>query len=83
MSRVFARVATVLFVLFVAAGLAFGASQALEGDPEDFCGDDPAELDTCPPYTGSSCDEACREAEYFGGGCLPTVFDGDCCTCLT
>jgi hypothetical protein len=43
-----------------------------------FC-DNPEQLGTCPPFTSSTCNNACILAEYpSGGSCV-----AGCCTCFT
>jgi hypothetical protein len=83
MSRLLTRVAMVVVGLLVLGGLTFGATQAFGSARQGFCGDDLGELGLCPPYTSGSCDEACIEAEFFGGDCIPYGGPGQCCACLT
>lgn len=79
MPRVVKRIAATLFALFVASALAFGGSTLLASSGGEFCGDDPGEIGTCPPYDDSSCFDDCLLIYGNPGGkChLPT----DCCIC--
>jgi hypothetical protein len=84
------RVASILFAVFVAAGLTFGATQALNVTPaaaeavemidNEFCGDDFGEYDGyCPD--NAACERKCNEEHGFGGACIITEEDGPCCIC--
>ena len=71
------RISVVLIGLFVAAGLAFGATQAFGSGMAMTCGDDPGEIGTCPPFTQSTCNEACEDMfDGNPGACL-----AGCCVC--
>lgn len=90
MSRLITRCLTGLFVLFVVTGIGFGASQAFGSTrlTDDYCGKYSGDLGCCPPYTGYTCSEACRDFGYEGGLCIridnddPESSCGLCCTCL-
>lgn len=76
MSRFTSRLAGFLFAAFVAAGLGFGATQALATSPSaEPCGDDPWEIGTCT--STPECDDMCRNMNFGPGWCRS---DG-CCVC--
>lgn len=82
MSRLFTRLSTGLFALFVAGGLTFGATQALGATATHTCGDDPGELGLCPPFSDPSCNFACFQQFGTFGGCGATEEPGViCCIC--
>jgi len=77
MYRVLSRIGLAVAALFVLGGLSFGASQAFGNGMVTSC-TQPEELGTCPPFTTSSCDLACRNAGFpLGGACL-----AGCCSCI-
>lgn len=80
MTRWVARVLKALFALAVAAGLTYGAVSAIQLRAGEECGDDPGELDTCPPFTEMSCNETCFMMNGSPGGCVH-FSGGECCTC--
>ena len=69
------RVVQVCTAVIVIAVLTFGTAQALERDE---CGDDPGELDYCPPYTEVTCPQACWEIYKTNGACIGSP---NCCVC--
>jgi len=77
MSKLFTRLAMLLVGLFIAGGLAFGATQAFASSSVMIC-DQPEELGTCPgEFNGPSCDAECILRYGNGGACF-----GGCCVCL-
>lgn len=90
MNGVARRIASILFAVFVAAGLTFGATQALNVTPaaaeavemfdDEFCGDDPGEYNEgiCPD---GDCSGKCESEHGTDGGCIITQQDGWCCIC--
>lgn len=82
MSRLVTRISLLMVGLFLAAGLAFGASEALGSAAATSCGDDLGELGLCPPYDNGSCFEECMEEFENGGLCSPYGGAGLCCICL-
>lgn len=94
MNGVARRVASILFAVFVAAGLTFGATQALnlDVDPvhaasvemnDEFCGDHPGEYDGICTESGpdQDCTDKCSTEHGTNGGCVLTEHDGWCCIC--
>ena len=70
------RIATALFALVVAGGLAFGGSQVLSSPAAPPC-TGPDALGECPPFDNQSCEDACIQEGAVTGECGP----GDCCRC--
>lgn len=83
MSRLITRISLLMVGLFLAGGLAFGATQAFGSGLASSCGDDLGELGLCPPFNNASCDAECVEENFFGGMCSPYGGPGLCCICLT
>lgn len=82
MSRLLTRLSTLLFGLFVVAGLAFGASTVSAVSTLEECGDDPWEVGTCPPYSEEDCDDICDFRFGNPGDCINQGGEV-CCVCLT
>lgn len=70
------RIVPGIYIAFVGAGLAFGTAGALNSGPTAAC-DGPGQIGSCPPFTPSSCAEACENMFGTTGGCDLN----DCCTC--
>lgn len=94
MDTVWKRIASVVFAVFIAAGLTFGATQALnlDVDPahaeavqmnDEFCGDHPGEYDgVCTSKDDDpDCEDKCEDEHGTTGGCVLTEHDGWCCMC--
>jgi len=63
--------------LFIAGGLAFGATQAFASSSVMIC-DQPEELGTCPgEFTQTKCNSVCLSTYGNPGQCF-----GGCCVCL-
>jgi len=77
MSKLFTRLAMLLVGLFIAGGLAFGATQAFASSSVMIC-DQPEELGTCPgEFTQNKCNNVCNDTYGNGGFCF-----GGCCVCI-
>ena len=82
MSKLFTRLAMLLVGLFIAGGLAFGATQAFASSSSSTCGDDLGEIGLCPPFIQASCNAECALRFGIGGACLTTETNLICCTCI-
>ena len=77
MSKLFTRLAMLLVGLFIAGGLAFGATQAFASSSVMIC-DLQEEIGTCPgEFNQVSCAAECMVRYGNHGTCF-----GGCCVCL-
>lgn len=67
----------------VIVSIGLGVGEASASISNGYCGDDPGELGTCPPYDDDTCGDDCHQ--LLGspwGQCGPTSYDGQCCICV-